>query len=54
LIDVTELAPDERQKLMWTMPLYALKDVLNKLMKDNRVSEVPARLDALTIYTIRK
>jgi hypothetical protein len=54
LIDVTEMELEERQKLMWSMPMYALRDILERLMRDRRPTETMARLDALTIYTLRK
>lgn len=54
MIDITELSAEDRQKFMWRAPLYVLKDILERLMKDGRQSELGARLDALTIYTLRK
>ena len=53
LPDITEMQPEERQAAMRSMAINDLKTILEDLMRDNRQCERGARLDALTIYTLR-
>lgn len=52
-MDIADLTAEDRQRLLWSMELAPLEAVLKQFMVTRRASEIGARLDALTIYTIR-
>ncbi len=51
--DITELEPKARQAALNAMPMWELLQTLTDLMANQRLTEQPARLDALTIYCLR-
>ena len=51
--DITELEPVERQAALKAMPMWELVQTMRDLMANQRITEVAARLDALTVYLMR-
>lgn len=45
--------PEERAQRYWWMPMDDLRRVLNAGIQNRRQAEIMARLDAITIYTLR-
>jgi hypothetical protein len=45
--------PGERVKRFWWMPMDDLRRIMNAGIQNRRQCEVLARLDAITIYTLR-
>lgn len=52
-MDWREYTAEDRQLILWEMPLDELGRLLVSLMVDQRQSEIGVRLDALTIYSLR-
>ena len=51
--DITELEPVERQAALKAMPMWELVQTMRDLMANQRITEVAARLDAMTVYIMR-
>ena len=54
LPNVRDMNSEDRQAALWQMSGHDLGNTLNQLMKDNRLSEQGLRLDALTIYVLKR
>jgi hypothetical protein len=52
-VDIADLTAEERQRVLWGMELAPLEAVLRQFMETRRPTELPARLDALTVYAIK-
>lgn len=51
--DIRDMNSTDRQSALMAMPIPEIKEIIQKLMADNRQTELAARLDALTILTLR-
>jgi hypothetical protein len=53
MIDCRSWSAEQRQANFWAMPINELRDILRQLTFDNKLEERGARIDALSILTLR-
>lgn len=54
LPDITDLSIEDRQQTLLGLSAHDIGRILHKLLKDSRQSEIGARLDAVTIYLLKR